>query len=88
MKTIAELRVEIDLLDEELLKIIAKRMDIVREIGNLKKEKNLEALDKNRWQSVQKRIKEAAKNNNLSEEFVEKLYQEIHQAALKLQGKI
>ena len=88
MKTLDELRQEIDLLDEKLLKIIAKRMDIVREIGNLKKEKNLEALDKNRWQSVLKKIKEAAKNNNLSEEFVEKLYHEIHQAALKLQGKI
>ena len=88
MKTLAVLRQEIDLLDEELLKIIAKRMDIVREIGNLKKEKNLETLDIDRWQSVLEKIKEAAKNNNLSEEFVEKLYHEIHQASLKLQGKL
>ena len=29
---------EIDNIDEELLKILAKRMDIVREIGKIKKE--------------------------------------------------
>ena len=88
MKTLNDLRKEIDLLDEELLKVIAKRMDIVREIGNLKKEKNLGVLDEERWQNVIQRIKDAAKNHNISQDLVEKIYEEIHRSAIKLQEKI
>ena len=39
-KTLEDYRKEIDKIDEELLHTLAKRFDVVRKIGKLKKENN------------------------------------------------
>ncbi len=81
-KSLAEYRKEIDKVDEELLTILAKRFDIVREIGRLKKERNISPLDVKRWEEILEKINTQAKKLNLPKEFVEKIYNEIHQTAL------
>jgi chorismate mutase len=88
MKTLEDLRKEIDLLDDALIQVIAKRMEIVLEIGKIKKEMNIEPLDEQRWQKVSTRIKDTAKKYNLSEDLVKKVYEEIHQSALKIEKEI
>ena len=88
MNTIDEIRKEIDLLDDALVQVIAKRMELVHEIGKLKKEMNLEPLDEERWQNVVERIKEIAKKYNLSEELVKKIFEEVHQAALNIEKNL
>jgi chorismate mutase len=84
-KTLDELRKEIDAADEELLNVLAKRAAIVREIGKLKKEQNLQPIDKERWQKVLQNITKKAKSLNLSEEIVKNIYEKIHQYALKIE---
>ena len=86
-KTLEELRKEIDNADEELVKAIAKRFEIIREIGKLKKEKNIPVLDEKRWDEVLKRISEKAKKLDVPEELMKKMYQEIHKAALMIEKK-
>ncbi len=88
MKTLDELRKEIDLLDEALLQVIAKRMEIVQEIGKLKKDMKVEPLDEERWQNVLNRIGLVAKKYNLPEDLVKKIYDEIHKAALIIEKVI
>ena len=87
-KTLEELRKEIDEIDEELLNILSKRMDVVRAIGKVKKENNRNPLDEKRWNDVLERIKSKSKNLSISEELVKKIYDEIHDAALKIEKEL
>ncbi|HWY80041.1 MAG TPA: chorismate mutase [Candidatus Sulfotelmatobacter sp.] len=87
-KTLENLRKEIDILDEELLNILAKRMDIVYKVGKLKKEQGIPPLDKTRWQQIVDRIIETAKKKNIPETSVKIIYEEIHKAALSLEKNL
>jgi chorismate mutase len=84
-KTLEEYRKEIDTVDEELLTVLAKRFDIVREIGKLKKEKDLLPLDEKRWKEVLEKINAKAKKLNLPKAFTKNMYDEIHKAALMIE---
>ncbi|MFZ1523500.1 MAG: chorismate mutase, partial [Saprospiraceae bacterium] len=46
------LRKEIDMIDEEIMNILASRMKISREIGQYKKENNMTILQSERWKEV------------------------------------
>jgi chorismate mutase len=86
-KTLEKLREEINAADDELVKVLAKRMEIVKEIGKIKKENNVTALDEKRWQEVLERVLENAQKHVLSQNFIKKIYEEIHKAALELEKK-
>lgn len=88
MKTLGELRKEIDEIDDELLQILAKRVNTVKQVGELKAAQGLPALDEKRYEELLKTIKEKAKNHSLSEDFVEKLFRTIHDYAVELEKKI
>lgn len=79
------LRKDIDDTDKQLLVILAKRFELVRKIGKLKKEQNLKPLDSKRWEEVLKTRSELAKKINLSTKFVEKLYNLIHKYSLEIE---
>jgi chorismate mutase len=86
-KSLDNWRKEIDTLDNELLTILAKRFEIVRKIGKLKKEQAIKPLDKVRWQKVLEEKITRAKTLHLSKKFVVNLYTLIHEYALELEGK-
>ena len=48
MKDLNELRNEIDLIDEEIIKLFEKRLDIVQGVINYKIENNIPILDSSR----------------------------------------
>ncbi|CCV64787.1 hypothetical protein BN85412100 [Alteracholeplasma palmae J233] len=48
MKTIEELRLEIDKIDQEMKELFIKRMEVSKEVGIYKKENNLPILDQKR----------------------------------------
>ena len=85
-KTLDELREEINTIDDELIEVLAKRMDVVREIGKFKKENNLSTLDEKRWQEVLERVLETAKKYNLSQNLIKKIYEIIHNSALEIEN--
>ena len=86
--TLEDLRKEIDEIDNQLLAALAKRMNIVREIGKLKKVKKLEPLDEERWQEVVNRMKTVATKHKLPEDLVNKIYEEIHNVSLIVEKEI
>lgn len=86
-KTIDELRKEIDEVDGELVKIIARRMNVVKEIGKFKKENNISALDEKRWQEVLQKVLGTAKKYAISEVLIKKIYDEIHTFALEIEKR-
>lgn len=84
-KSLNDLRKKIDLVDKQLLNTLSKRVELVWEIGKLKKDLNLKPLDKKRWEEVLETRLALAKKLNLSEEFVEKLYNLIHEYSLEIE---
>lgn len=84
---IAILREQIDLLDKELLIILSRRFEVVREIGKLKKKNGLKALDKKRWNQIQINLSKSAKRLNLETKLIFCIYELIHEYSLKEQAK-
>lgn len=78
-------RKEIDFLDEQLLNVIAKRLDIVAKIGDYKKVNGIEFRDENRWQEILSSRLKKGKEFRLSEEFIKKLYHLLHEYSLQVE---
>ncbi len=88
LEHIDHLRHEIDELDEELLNILGRRMQIADSIGRYKKRNNIAILQTDRWNEILERAFGKAKGHGLSKEFTEKMLRAIHQESINHQEKI
>ena len=88
MKTLTQLRKEIDTTDKEIIKQIRKRNKIVLEIGKIKKIKKLNIEDKNREKQQKQKIEELAKKNEINPEFLKKMFKLIITNSKEQQQKI
>ncbi|MBI2025869.1 MAG: chorismate mutase [Candidatus Levybacteria bacterium] len=82
-----KLRKDIDEIDRELLFVVAKRTDVVRKIGKLKKANNIKPLDKKRWELVLQSRISIAKSLNLDKDFIKNLYTLIHKNSLIIESE-
>jgi chorismate mutase len=85
MLNLAELREQIDKLDDKLLQIFERRMKVVEEIGRHKKEKNITILQSQRWDDIVRNRINLGSRKGLSEEFILKVFQAIHQESINKQ---
>jgi chorismate mutase len=83
-----ELRSEIDKLDEELIDILARRMDIAEEIGIYKKENNITILQLKRWSHIIRERMKAGEQMGLSRVFLEKLLEALHEESIQRQTDV
>lgn len=81
MKDLTQLRIEIDEIDSELIQLLAKRIKVVQEVGEYKKENNLPIIDPQREQKIIDNKIEQAKEFNLRPEFIQKLWQTLFNEA-------
>ena len=84
-KMLEQYRNELDNVDKEIINLLAKRFEIVKQIGKYKKENNIWILQKWRWEEVLKSRKQIAKNLWINENLIESIWNLIHQEALKLE---
>lgn len=82
------LRSEISHIDEDLLNLLAKRMDVARKIGVFKKENNISIFQKLRWQQIMEKGRKFAKENQLSDDFIVRYYKGIHDESIDQQEKV
>lgn len=80
-----ELRNQIDKIDRQIIALLGQRLKVVDEVGRLKQAKGLEARDSGRYQSLLVELRAVAKDHDVSNELVEKIYHEIHEAAIARQ---
>jgi chorismate mutase len=80
-----KLRLEIDILDQQLLAILAKRVEQTKIIGAYKRLHGLAALDDTRWQQASRVRLQQAQALGLDQEMVTKLYDLIHDYTLQLE---
>lgn len=85
---LTDFRQEIDQLDKNLVETLARRMEIVREIGKLKKIHKLQILDAERWQYILNSRTKLAAENHLSDAFMISICNAIHNESIRQQTKI
>lgn len=82
------LRAQIDILDNQLIDLLGKRMKVSDGIGALKKQRNVAVLQSTRWNAILGNMILEGEQRGLSEEFVLKLFKAIHQESINHQEKV
>ncbi len=82
------IRAKIDRLDDQLLKALEKRMKLVDEIGHFKKKNHIPILQAARWNEIIERAVHKAREKNLTEEFVSRFLEIIHEESIERQQRI
>ena len=85
---LSTLRSQIDLIDDQIMDMLGKRMKIVDNIGGMKKKNNVAILQVKRWNQILERMIQLGSEYKVSEEFVLKIYKAIHQESINHQKKV
>ncbi|GAA5039522.1 cytochrome c4 [Marivirga lumbricoides] len=83
-----QIRDEIDETDKELLEVLARRFELVKKVGNYKKEKNVAIFQLERWNAILKNRPEWGEKLQLNPDFVKTLYQSVHDESIRIQTDI
>ena len=78
-------RKEIDVIDDELLNLIAKRMNVSEKIGEFKKEHKVAVLQMDRWKQVLEDHINKGVSLGLNEESVKEIFEIIHKDSIDRQ---
>ena len=84
-REIERLRDRLNLVDQDIMKILKARMDIVDEIGELKKKNNVTALQVKRMNQMLAEYREQAEDFHLEKDYVEEVFNIIHNQSVKKQ---
>ncbi|SKB74699.1 3-deoxy-D-arabinoheptulosonate-7-phosphate synthase [Salegentibacter holothuriorum] len=82
------LRAKIDVADNQLIELLAKRMKVSDEIGQVKKSQNVSVLQTKRWNEILGKMVLEGEQHGLSEEFILRLFKAVHQESINHQEKI
>jgi chorismate mutase len=82
------LRAQINVVDDQLIDLMGKRMKVADEIGKLKKVQNVAVLQSRRWNEILGNMILEGEQKGLSEEFVLRMFKAIHQESINHQEKI
>lgn len=85
---LSNLRAQIDVVDNQVIELLGKRMKVADSIGALKKQKNVAVLQSKRWNEILGSMVLEGEEKGLSEEFVLKLFKAIHQESINHQEKV
>ncbi len=85
---IKKLRDSIDDLDKEIVDAIAKRMTLVKQVGELKKKNNVEVVQNDRWQQLLKSRMSWSSESGMSAEEIKELFTTLHDISVNRQRGI
>ena len=83
-----ELRLRIDAIDDELIDLLASRLEIADRIGEYKRQNNITILQTGRWEKVLKRVLTRGAERGLDTGFLNRLFALIHQASIDRQTQV
>lgn len=87
-ENIKQLRGQIDQLDNDLMDLLAKRMRVCREIGQYKKEHNIQVLQTGRYSEILDKRGAQGVLTGMSAEFVKQIFEHIHEESVRQQLEI
>ncbi len=85
---IHQYREEIDAIDYQLLSLLSQRLNIIEKIGMQKSDKNIAIFQIRRWKEIMSSRLQFAKGLGLSEDFIKKIVQLIHEISIQKQVDI
>ncbi|WP_199141096.1 chorismate mutase [Pedobacter sp. ASV12] len=85
---LADLRAQIDKIDDLVFQKLAERMGITQKIGEYKRDNGVTILQVNRWDEIMKKRTAFAKALKLDLNFTEKLLELIHGESIRKQTEI
>lgn len=84
--SVESLREEIDRLDDGLLDLVAKRMEVVDRIAGQKRDRNVAPLQMRRWRVVLENRLARGRQLGLEDAYVKALYDLIHRESIRRQS--
>lgn len=81
-------REQIDEIDKELMRLLSKRMEISREIGELKREKGMVVFQPYRYKEIMERYLNFCSNGKLEADAVREIFEVIHSESVRQQLSI
>jgi chorismate mutase len=82
------LRQQIDAIDNELMELLAKRMRVCREIGQYKKEHNIQVLQTGRYNEILDKRGAQGSLLGMSDQFAKQIFEHIHEESVRQQLEI
>ena len=82
------LRQQIDKIDNDLMDLLAKRMRVCREIGEYKKENNIQVLQTGRYNEILDKRGVQASLTGMSPDFIKQVFEHIHEESVRQQLEI
>lgn len=82
------LRAELSVLDEQLIRLLAKRMGISEAIGHYKNTHQLAIFQTSQWEESLTKFLQMAGEMEISPEFAKELFTLIHQESIETQSRI
>lgn len=86
MDEIIKLRNQIDILDQELLDLIAQRINLVRSIGEKKKKNEIDIIDPDREQEIYKKLTLMAQEKGIDPETIKKIWGVLIKISYEIEG--
>ena len=88
LSQLENLRKDIDAIDQKLLSVISERTDIVKQIGEFKKQNSVTILQIQRWFEILKTRQSWGGVNQLDEQMVMEMFELIHKHSVLTQTHI
>ena len=85
---LADLRKEIDKIDDLVIQKLAERMSITQKIGEFKRDNKVTILQVNRWDEIMSKRTAFAKALKLDVNFTEKFLELVHGESIRRQTEI
>jgi chorismate mutase len=87
-ETLESLRAAIDALDAQTIELLAKRIELVKEIGAYKRDHNVTIFQLERWLEILKTRGNAALEAGLDKSFIEGILNLIHTESIRIQNEM
>ena len=88
MRTLDDLRKDIDRVDEVIVRLLNERARVACEIGRIKKEKGVEVYQPEREKEVLAHVRELASQGPLGPEAIARLFERIIDEARRLERRL
>jgi chorismate mutase len=88
MDQVQFIRTKIDEVDRRLLDLLAERIALIENLGELKCENNVSVLQLDRWRNIIENAMQIARQHGMNEEFIRNVFIQVHDEAIRLQSKM
>lgn len=85
---LAQYRNMIDEIDDELINVLKKRMKVIEQIGQYKKEQHITIFQLERWQEILRTRSQWAEKMGIPRAHIEKLCMLLHEESIRLQTEV